>query len=181
MISLDDLKAICPKTSTGRLALFVEALDDAMAEYEINTPERQAAFLAQIAHESGGFIYLKELWGPTPDQRGYEPPGHKADMLGNTLKGDGFKYRGRGLIQVTGRSNYRDAGAALALPLEDQPELLEEPANACRSAAWFWGARNLNELADAGDFKAITKKINGGLNGYDDRLAYLERAQGALA
>lgn len=181
MISLDNLKAICPKTNTGRLAIFIDPLDEAMNEYEINTLFRQAAFLAQVAHESGGFVYLKELWGPTQDQKGYEPPSHKAGILGNTEKGDGFKYRGRGLIQTTGRANYRETGKALALPLEDRPELLEEPANACRSAAYFWQVRGLNELADAGEFQAITKKINGGLNGYDERLAYLVKAKEVLA
>lgn len=181
MITLDDLKAICPRTSTGRLALFVDPLDDAMIEYEINRLPRIAAFLAQIAHESGAFIYVKELWGPTADQRDYEPPATKAAVLGNTEKGDGFKFRGRGLIQTTGRANYRETGKALGLPLEDQPQLLEEPANACRSAAYYWKSRGLNELADVGDFKLITRKINGGYNGLADRIAYFERATEVLA
>lgn len=181
MITLEDLKAICPKTSTGRLALFVEPLDDAMNEYEIMTLKRMAPFLASIAHESGAFIYLKELWGPTPDQRDYEPPATKAAVLGNTEKGDGFKFRGRGLIQTTGRANYRETGKALGLPLEDQPQLLEEPANACRSAAWFWKRHGLNELADLNDFKLITKRINGGYHGLPERIAYLEKAQAVLA
>lgn len=181
MITLDCLKALCPHTSSGRLAVFVDALDHAMTEFDINTPQREAAFLAQIAHESGGFQYLRELWGPTPDQKGYEPPGHKADMLGNTQPGDGYRYRGRGLIQTTGRANYRDTGDALGLPLEEQPELLEDPLNACRSAGYFWQSRRLNELADAGDFVAITKRINGGVNGLADRQAYYAKAQEVLA
>lgn len=138
-----------------------------MALYAIDSPARQAAFLAQIGHESGGLIYVRELWGPTPTQEEYEG---RAD-LGNTEPGDGFKYRGRGLIQITGRANYQTCGAALTLPLLDHPELLEAPGNAAQSAAWFWNSKNLNDLADIGDFNTITRRINGGLNGLQNRLA----------
>jgi putative chitinase len=181
MITVDQLHAICPRTARARLEQFVDALNDAMAEFEINTRARQAAFLPEVAHETGGFVYLKELWGPTPEQQRYEPPGHKAETLGNTQSGDGFRYRGRGLIQITGRANYRDCGLALGLPLEDEPELLEHPIAACRSAAWFWKSHGLNALADAGDFERITRKINGGLNGQADRLALWETAKGLIA
>lgn len=177
MITLDDLKAICPTTKAGRLAIFVEPLNDAMREFDIDNPARETAFLAQIAHESGGFVYTRELWGPTPAQDRYEG----RQDLGNIHPGDGKRYMGRGLIQVTGRANYYQVGQALGLNLIDHPELLEDPIHAARSAGWFWKARGLNELADVGDFRGITRKINGGYNGLADRQAYLERAQGVLA
>lgn len=145
-------------------------LDYGMSQYDIDTPARQAAFLAQIGHESGGLKWLTELWGPTPAQRQYEPPADKARELGNTESGDGFRFRGRGLIQVTGRANYDAVGAALCLDCIRQPELLAEPEFAPLVAAWWWAQHGLNALADAGDFEAITRRINGGLNGYDDRL-----------
>ena len=174
MITLDDLKAICPQTGTGRLAVFVEPLNDAMREFDIDAnPARETHFLAQIGHESGGFRYVAEI----ADGSAYEG---RAD-LGNTDPGDGPRYKGRGLIQITGRNNYRACGAALGVDLLAHPEFLESPDLACRSAAWFWKAHGLNEMADRGDALAITKRINGGLNGYQDRLAYLERAQQRLA
>lgn len=178
MITLDDLKAICPRSPAGKLAVYLEPLNAAMREFEIDqNGARESAFLAQCAHESMGFQLARELWGPTAQQERYEG----RQDLGNIHPGDGFKYRGRGLIQVTGRANYYQCGADLGLNLIEHPELLEEPINAARSAGWFWNARGLNELADVGDFRGITRKINGGYNGLADRLAYLERAQGALA
>lgn len=170
MISLEELKRIMPHAK--RAEEFYPHLIEAMAEFEINTPARAASFLAQIAHESGSLKYVREIAG------GIAYEGRKD--LGNTHPGDGQKYRGRGLIQITGRSNYRDCGLALGVDLVDSPELLESPEMACRSAAWFWYAKNLNELADKGDFLLITKRINGGTNGYKDRLAYYERAQQVL-
>lgn len=167
--------------STGaridRATTFLPYLEDAMHEFEIDTPARQAAFLAQIGHESGGLHWLVELWGPTASQARYET---RYD-LGNVAPGDGFRYRGRGLIQLTGRDNYRKAGEALGADLVNQPELLGEPAMACRSAGWFWKAHGCNELADAGKFEAVTKRINGGLNGYAERLGLWKAAQAVLA
>lgn len=191
MITLEHLKAMCPGAPSGRLALFVDPLNDTFGEFSIDTEVRQAAFLAQILHESGAFKYLREL----ADGKAYE----FAKRLGNTEPGDGPRYKGRGLIQITGRRNYANCGEALALPLLEQPALLEEPLNATRSAGWFWttgagmnlgnAARlhgipdgvNLNDLADAGDFLGITLAVNGGTNGIDDRRAYLERAEKAFA
>ena len=173
MITLDDLKAICKHSTSGRLAVFVEPLNAAMDEFEINTPQRQAHFLAQIAHESGGFNYVREI----ASGAAYEG---RAD-LGNTEDGDGKRFRGRGLIQITGRSNYGTCGAALDLDLLANPELLESPENAARSAGWFWHSHGLNALADRGDARAITRRINGGINGLQDRLAYLQLAQERLA
>lgn len=147
-----------------------------MALYGIDSPARQAAFIAQVGHESGRLVYVRELWGPTPVQRRYE--GRKD--LGNTNPGDGFRYRGRGLIQVTGRTNYARCGAALGIDLVDAPALLERPDNAALSAAWFWTSRGLSELADTGDFERITRRINGGLNGLNDRLKLWKSARLAL-
>ena len=173
MITLLALKQICPKTKTAVLERYIEPLNAAFDEWEINTPQRQAAFLAQVAHESGGFHYVREL----ASGEAYE--GRKD--LGNTEAGDGVRYRGRGLIQVTGRSNYRACGVALGLDLLGEPELLELPENAGRSAGWFWWSRKLNGLADADNFRAITLRISGGLNGLSDRMAYWERAKETLA
>lgn len=153
------------------------AVEQAMAEAEINTRYRQAAFLAQVGHESESFRYTREIWGPTPDQARYEG---RAD-LGNTQRGDGFVFRGRGLIQITGRSNYAAVAAALQLPLLEQPELLEQPLPAARSAGWFWYEHKLNALADQQLFSEITRRINGGQNGAADRLARYHRALDALA
>jgi len=163
--------------SADRAAAWAEALTRAMEAHDISTPERQAAFLAQIGHESGRLKYVRELWGPTAAQKGYEG---RAD-LGNTVPGDGFKYRGRGLIQTTGRDNYLKTGMALGLDLIEHPELLEQPENAANSAAWFWEEHGLNELADAGDFIRITRRINGGVNGLAERQALWETAKQALA
>lgn len=160
-----------------RAAAHLQAIEEAMAEFHIDTPERQAAFLAQIGYESGGLHWLVELWGPTPAQERYE---HRAD-LGNTRPGDGYKFRGRGLIQITGRDNYRAAGQALGIDLWSYPELLGELPLAARSAAWFWQSRGCNELADAGRFERITRVINGGLNGYPERLALWDKAKEAVA
>ena len=160
-----------------RAATFLPVIEAAWNDFDINTPERQAAFLAQVGHESGGLHWLVELWGQTVTQSHYEG---RAD-LGNTEPGDGFKYRGRGLIQLTGRANYRKAGEALATDLEGNPELAAEPEMATRTAMWFWKEHGLNELADAGDFMRITRRINGGTNGYDQRVALWEQAKEALA
>ncbi len=159
-----------------RAKLYAAPLAKAMAEFEIDTPARAAAFLAQIGHESGRLAYVRELWGPTPAQRRYEG---RAD-LGNTEEGDGYRYRGRGLIQTTGRANYQKTGDALDLPLIEEPELLESPVNAARSAAWFWHGHGCNALADEGAFERITRRINGGLNGYAERVVLWERAKKAL-
>jgi putative chitinase len=163
-----------------RAQTWADPLSAAMALYAIDSPKRQAAFLAQVGHESGRLIYVRELWGPTPKQQTYEPPSEKAHELGNTQSGDGFRYRGRGLIQVTGRANYQTCGDALGLDLVSQPELLEQPDNAALSAAWFWNTHGCNVLADIMDFETITRRINGGLNGFDDRVTLWKTACTAL-
>ncbi|MEO8491643.1 glycoside hydrolase family 19 protein [Pseudomonas sp.] len=163
--------------NAGRQAgVFVSALNAAMNRYAVVGAARASAFIAQIGHESGQLRYVREIWGPTKQQAGYEG---RAD-LGNIVKGDGSKYRGRGLIQVTGRANYAACGEALGLDLVNHPELLEQPQHAAMSAAWFWSTRGLNTLADNGEFAKITRRINGGLTGQDDRLLLWELAKKVL-
>ena len=157
--------------------VFVPVLNAAMVHYQIIGPKRVAAFIAQIGHESGQLKYVKEIWGPTAAQARYE----SRKDLGNTVAGDGSKYRGRGLIQITGRANYMACGEGLGLDLVKQPELLEKPQHACMSAAWFWATKGLSTLADAGQFDKITQRINGGQNGAADRQALYVRALEVLA
>ena len=156
----------------SRVQEFLEPLNAAMREFHINTPVRQAAFLAQIAHESGELRYVKEL----ASGAAYEGRA----SLGNTQPGDGMKFKGRGLIQITGRNNYYECGKALGVDLITNPELLETNDLACRSAAWFWASRGLNDLADKGDINRICRRINGGLNGLSDRMAYYLKSCKAL-
>lgn len=172
MLTLEQLMAIMPYAGKIRSAMFLWPLNDAMEEFHIDNQYRQAAFLAQIAHESGSLRYVREI----ASGAAYE--GRKD--LGNTQNGDGVRYKGRGLIQITGRANYTACAKALDLPLVDHPYLLEVTGNACRSAAWFWQSRHLNQLADAGDFIRITRRINGGTNGLEDRKAYYEKATRVL-
>jgi putative chitinase len=168
--------ASCLSIPVAHAQVWADPLSAAMALYAIDSPARQAAYIAQVGHESGRLVYVRELWGPTLTQRRYEG----REDLGNIHPGDGFKYRGRGLIQVTGRTNYGRCGAALALDLLTHPELLEQPDNAALSAAWFWTAHGLSTLADAGEFETITRRINGGLNGLKDRLNLWKSARKAL-
>lgn len=170
-LTADELRRIMPY-SGKRADLFAQPLSDAMQEFDICNTGRECAFLAQVAHESGELRYVKEL------SSGEQYEG-RAD-LGNTEPGDGVRFKGRGLIQITGRANYRDCGDALGLDLVERPDLLEQPDHAARSAAWFWHKHGLNQIADTGGFELITRRINGGLNGYADRLAYLRRAQQTL-
>ncbi len=171
-MTLDQLNKIMPN-ARAKAGIFLPALTAAMAEFDINTPARQASFLAQLAHESGQLVYVREL----ASGAAYE--GRKD--LGNTQPGDGVRFRGRGLLQITGRTNYAACGKALGLDLLAKPEMLEQTVNACRSAGWFWQSRGLNALADAGDQVKVTKRINGGTNGLAERLAYFKVAQRVLA
>jgi len=180
MISRAQLVAIMP-LAASRADRWLDPLNAAMTEYGIDTSRRVAAFLAQIAHESGQLRYVREL----ASGAAYDT-GRLADRLGNTPQadGDGQKYKGRGLIQITGRHNYRQCSIALFGDpdiLLNEPALLEEPDNAARSAGWFWWSHGLNVVADCpNSFQLVTRKINGGLNGYADRLHYYETAQRVL-
>ncbi|MGY4523734.1 glycoside hydrolase family 19 protein [Pseudomonas sp. TE21394] len=162
--------------------VFLSALNVTLPRWEIDNPKRVAAFIAQVGHESGQFRYVKELGNERYLAR-YDT-GSLAQRLGNTSQadGDGQLYCGRGLIQVTGRNNYQACSRALFGDerLLAQPQLLEQPRWACESAAWFWHSRGLNALADLGEFNRITRHINGGLNGLEERLKLWARAREVL-
>jgi putative chitinase len=184
MLTSEQLHAIMPKLASARGATLFPFLTAAIAEFGIGRPARTAAFLAQLAHESGQFQFMEEIWGPTDAQRRYEPPGKLADTLGNTDAGDGKRFKGRGPIQITGRANYRRFGDLLNLDLVAEPERAAQPEVAFRIAALFWSKKGLNELADrvtAEAFKEITRRINGGFNGLADREQFYERAKGVLS
>lgn len=181
MITPDQLKQVMPRVTAAKLASCLPCLNEAMARFAIDTPPRIAAFVAQLAHESGEFRFMEELWGPTPAQRRYEPPDRLAARLGNTEPGDGFRFKGRGPIQITGRANYGKYGQLLGLDLLANPALAATPDVGFATAGLYWTSHKLNDLADAGDFVAITRKINGGTNGLPDRLKYYQRAQAVLA
>jgi len=167
MISRERILAIMPNAQ--HLDKILPALIDTCNYYEINTSRRENAFLAQIAHESGEFRYLREL----ASGAAYEG---RAD-LGNTELGDGIRYKGRGLIQITGRANYQLISNDLGVDFISSPELLEQPQYATESAGWFWDQKKLNRLADIGDFVLITKRINGGTNGLLNREEYWNKAK----
>ena len=199
-ITVQQLLQILP--NAGQVAgVFVPVLNTAMNRYQIVGAKRIAAFIAQVGHESGQLTRLVENLNYSADAlRKTWPSRFNAGLastaarkpeqianiaygnrMGNTEQGDGWKYRGRGLIQITGRANYAECAEALGLDLMNHPELLEKPQHACMSAAWFWASRGLNTLADAGKFDAITRRINGGQNGAADRQALYARALKVLA
>ena len=165
----DLLKKIDARVKRVGIAGHVSA---AMKAGNIVGVPRQAAFLAQILHETGGFLWLEEL----ASGQAYEG---RRD-LGNTQPGDGKKFKGRGMIMITGRANYDEAGRALGLDLVGDPEMAARPDVAALVAAWFWTKKGLNDLADAGKFDSITRKINGGLNGKAERDKLFARAQTVL-
>ncbi|WP_158079777.1 peptidoglycan-binding protein [Archangium sp. Cb G35] len=162
------LREIMPRLLAGRADECLPYLDAAMVEADILTPQRQAAFLAQLAHESAELRFFEEL----ATGEAYEG---RRD-LGNTRPGDGMRYKGRGPIQLTGRDNYRAAGRALGIDLEGNPQRAADVDVGFRVAAWFWRSRGLNALADVGDFREITRRINGGFNGLAQREIYYRRA-----
>jgi len=194
-ITAQQLLQILP--NAGQVAgVFVPVLNTAMSRYQIVGTKRIGAFIAQVGHESGHLTLLVENLNYSADAlRKTWPSRFNAELastaarkpeqianiaygnrMGNTEQGDGWKYRGRGLIQITGKNNYRDCGEALGLDLINHPELLEKPQHACMSAAWFWASRGLNTLADAGSFSKITSRINGGQNGAAGRQALYAKA-----
>ncbi|QJI33536.1 glycoside hydrolase family 19 protein [Pseudomonas sp. ADAK13] len=181
VITLPQLIQVMPGARL-RAGIFLASLNTATALHQITTPKRIAAFLAQIGHESGELRYVREL-GSDQYLSKYDT-GTLAARLGNSPEadGDGQKYRGRGLIQITGRRNYLACSQALFGDelLLQQPELLEQPQWACESAAWFWQSNGLNELADNDQFTTITRRINGGLNGLENRLQLWARAKAVL-
>lgn len=165
------LKTVMPHAGK-RADEFADALNAAMHEWQIRSRIRAAAFLGQVAHESGSLLYVQEI----ASGEAYEG----REDLGNTQAGDGVRFKGRGLIQITGRANYARCAGALGLDCVRYPKLLEQPIGACRSAGWFWMDRGLNEFADKNAFGTITKRINGGYNGLDDRINHWLTARRVL-
>ena len=167
-LSKEQLKACMPAATDANIEKYLTPLNLTLQKYSINTPKRAAAFLAQLAHESGSLRYVEEL----ASGEAYE--GRKD--LGNNKPGDGVRFKGRGLIQITGRANYKALSVALNYDFITDPAALEMPGAASLSAGWFWNLRNLNKWADSNDFLRISKLINGvnrktGLpNGWEDRL-----------
>ncbi len=155
-LTVEQLKTILPTAKT-LIEVFFDPFCAAMDEFEINTPLRMSAFIAQIAVESGCFRYTEEI----ASGEAYEG----REDLGNTEEGDGRRFKGRGLIQLTGRANYQKCHEVLSIDCLKNPEILESPKNACRVAGWYWADRKLNRLADIGNFKEITRRVNGGYNG----------------
>ncbi len=184
-------------------AKWLEPMLETFEKYDISTPERQAAFIGQCAHESGNFKYLEEnlnysaerlcaVWpsrfpnleAAAPYHRNPEAIANKvySGRMGNGPEdsGEGFAFRGRGVVQLTGRDNYQRCGDGLGVDLVGNPDLLKEPKYAMLSAGWFWNKTNLNALADSGDLETMTRRINGGLNGLNDRLKHIAHAQEVL-
>jgi putative chitinase len=181
---------------------WAEALNKILPDYGIDTPQRCAAFIAQCAHESGGFTALKEnlnyraptlrkvfpKYFPTDDiANQYAGQPNKQELIANRVyanrmgngdeaSGDGFRYCGRGLIQLTGKNNYQSFADSLEMPVEEVPEFLQTFEGAIQSACWFWESNNLNQWADKGDILTLTKRINGGTIGLDDRIKHYEHA-----
>lgn len=186
-----------------RAQAWVDPLNAAMDRFEINKRERAAAFLAQIGHESGLLSRLVEnlnysgkgllstfpkYFTPATAKKYEHRPTAIANRVyanrygnGDEKSGDGWRYRGRGLVQLTFKDNYSACGDALGISLVEHPEALEQPQNAALAAGWFWQAHGCNALADANEFSAITKVINGGLNGQKQREALWASAKKALA
>jgi putative chitinase len=178
-----------------------EPLQETFEKYEINTPKRQACFIGQTMHESGGYKFLKEnlnysakalmaTWPSRfPDADTAEKFARQPEMIankvysgrmGNTEDGDGAKYIGRGLIQLTGKDNYKAFGEAIGEDLVANPQLVEQPRYAALSAGWFWNKRGLNALADSMDIETMSKRINGGTIGMADRIAKINKVLDVL-
>jgi predicted chitinase len=182
-MTTEQLRAIMPRLSDKRTGELLPFLNAAMTEFGIEAPSRAAAFLAQLAHESGEFRFMEEIWGPTDAQRRYEPTTKLSEALGNTEAGDGRLFKGRGPIQLTGRANYRRFGDLLSVDLVADPPQAAKPDVAFRIAGLFWSRKGLNELADLATddaFKEITRRINGGTNGLADRQKFYAMARQVL-
>jgi putative chitinase len=183
MLTAEQLQSIMPAVPATRRDALLPFLHAAMTEFAIEAPARIAAFLAQLAHESGQFRFMEEIWGPTPAQRRYEPVSTLATNLGNSEVGDGKRFKGRGPIQITGRANYRRFGDILGTDLVADPARAALPELAFRIAGLFWSKKGLNELADRATpdaFREITRRINGGFNGLEDRQKFYAVARRVL-
>ena len=194
MLTIDQLSDLIPAASDVNILHFHGPINETLREFRIDNRLRIAAFLAQIAHESGSLRYTREIWGPTDAQRRYDMPHHKATELGNDTKEaraiadlydvtPGRFYSGHGLIQITGYFNHKKVSKALGIDAVNNPSLLCEPKWAAWSAGWFFIAHgitengkflNLNELADKYRITDITRCINGGINGLAERKKFYE-------
>ncbi len=177
-LTVEQLRSISPTTRREVIERYLPFINTLLPKYGIDTPFEQASFLSQIIHESGGFRYVREIWGPTSTQRRYEG---RRD-LGNNFPGDGKKFMGRGLMQITGRVNYARMSNDLFKDdrLLDNPEILEQPEYAVASACIYWKWRNLDRFDDDDDVTKETKLVNGGLNGFEDRKSIFGRAKAVL-
>ena len=199
-LTIEQLKQLLPKNPY--VDHWHRALAQLLPDYEINTPQRIAAFIAQCAHESGGFTALKEnlnyraptlrklfaKYFPTDELANeYANKPNKQEAIANRIyanrmgngdeaSGDGFRYCGRGLIQLTGKNNYQNFADSLEMRVEDVPAYLATFEGAAQSACWFWESNNLNKWADPGDIKELTRRINGGYIGLEDRIKHYEHA-----
>lgn len=171
-ISLPQLKQIYPFSRKGNIEKYLPFINKYASHYAINSVERWAAFLAQVGHESAQFNYCEEI------ASGLAYEGRKS--LGNVFPGDGVRYKGRGLIQVTGRCNYELISKDLGIDYLNNPEWLCRPEDAVLSAFWFWGKNSLNYFADKRDMKSLTRRINGGYNGLKDRMDLYTKAMEVL-
>ena len=178
MLNDSQLALIMRRISPARRAAYLQPLNAAMQERGITTLARVSAFLGQIGHESGELVWMEEIWGPNDAQRRYEPPTTLAQRLGNTQKGDGFRYKGRGPIQITGRDNYRQMQHITGLPLLDEPDLLLEQEPALRASIAWWEESVPDELL--GDVMRVTRVLNGGTIGLEHRQQLTQRAYRAL-
>lgn len=201
-MTAETLQACMPHAKTFNVARFIGPLNNAMDKYFINTPKRQAAFLAQLAHESGSMRTVEEnlnytasqllvVFGKYFDETTAKEYAHNPQRIANRVyanrmgngdeaSGDGWKYRGKGLIQVTGKTNHDLVSHALNFDFIKDPEKLCLPGAAALSAGWFWYTHGLNALADEGKFELITRKINGGINGLVDRVNHWKECKKAL-
>jgi putative chitinase len=199
-LTKDQLKQLLPKNPY--IDQWHNALAQLLPDYGINTPQRIAAFIAQCAHESGNFVFLKEnlnykaatlrklftKYFPTDELANeYASKPNKQEAIANRIyanrmgngdeaSGDGFRYCGRGLIQLTGKENYSWFAASIEIPVEQASEYLQTFEGAAQSACWFWETNNLNQWADKGDILTLTKRINGGTIGLEDRIKHYEHA-----
>lgn len=188
MFTLKQLNEIMPQgAKLKRTDKFYSFILGGMRAYNITTVERAACFLATVAVETGEFQYVRELWGPTSQQLKYDPPNAKARELGNINEGDGFKYRGRGLIQITGRDNYARASVGLNQDFVAKPELIEQPLWAVEVSCWWWTTHDCNRIADTKGIIGVSRKVNLGNenssatpNHMEQRQAYFNKAMTVL-
>lgn len=190
-VTIEQLERLFESTHKATLEKYIDALNEALEKYEITTPKRIAMFMSQIGHESGGLTIVEENLNYRPERlkvifpkyfSNVDPTeyAHNPQKIanrvyanrmgnGNEQSGDGYKFKGRGFIQLTGHDNYASLAHALDMTIDEVVEYMLTPEGACMSACWFWSTHNLNAFADAGDCLGATKRINGGVIGLAER------------